>query len=95
MSYCSAPPAFGKSPSSGLERNDFRADARLMRRGLLNHGYRDLSIASEHVMALIDLPAAHKDPFDRILIAQALVEGVTLLTTDVRLREYPGSIQVV
>jgi PIN domain nuclease of toxin-antitoxin system len=80
---------------NGLGRDDFRADPRLLRRGLLKHGYGELQIASEHVVAVVDLPAVHKDPFDRILVAQAMVEGVTLLTTDARLGGYPGSIRVV
>ncbi len=80
---------------NGLGRADFRADPRLLRRGLLKHGYGELQIVSEHVVAVVDLPAVHKDPFDRILVAQALVEGVTLLTTDARLGAYRGAIHVV
>lgn len=80
---------------NSLGRDDFRADPRLLRRGLLKHGYGELQIASEHIVTVVDLPAVHKDPFDRILVAQALVEGVTLLTTDARLGDYPGSIHVV
>ncbi|HEU5022338.1 MAG TPA: type II toxin-antitoxin system VapC family toxin [Bryobacteraceae bacterium] len=80
---------------NSLGREDFRADARLLRRGLLKHGYSELPIASQHVVAGVELPSVHKDPFDRILVAQALVEGVTLLTADARLGHYPGAIRVV
>ena len=46
-------------------------------------------------MALDTLPPLHKDPFDRILIAQATVEGITLLTADSTVAQYPGSIHLV
>ena len=77
---------------SGLGREDFRADAHLLRRGLLDNGYLDLSIASEHAAAAAGLPELHKDPFDRILVAQAMVEGVTLATADAMVARYPGPI---
>ena len=74
-------------------RPDFRVDARLLRRGLLDNGYSELPIASNHVIALESLPALHKDPFDRILVAQATFEGITLLTVDSRVAQYPGPIR--
>lgn len=78
-----------------LGRKDFTVDPRLLRRGLLDNGYGELPIMSDHVVALDTLPAVHKDPFDRVLVAQAMVEGVTLLTTDSLLTRYPGSIRAV
>ena len=48
-----------------------------------------------HAVAVALLPPLHKDPFDRILIAQAQVEGVTLLTADEMVGRYPGSIRVL
>jgi PIN domain nuclease of toxin-antitoxin system len=77
----------------GLGRKDFQVDARLLRRGLLDNGYDELPIMSEHVVAVEDLPAIHKDPFDRLLVAQATVEGVTLLTLDLVVARYPGPIR--
>jgi PIN domain nuclease of toxin-antitoxin system len=65
-----------------LGRADFKVEPRLLRRGLLDNGYRELAITSAHVLELDALPAHHKDPFDRILVAQALSEGITLLTVD-------------
>jgi len=79
----------------GLGRKDFKADPRLLRRGLLDNGYGELPIHSDHVVVLDTLPAIHKDPFDRILVAQAVVEGVALLTTDSQLAEYPGPVRRV
>lgn len=79
----------------GLEREDFRADPRLLRRGLLDNGYGELPITSEHAVAVDGLPAIHKDPFDRILVAQSIVEGIALLTADPLVAQYPGPIRQV
>jgi len=78
---------------SGLGRKDFRVEARLLRRGLLDNGYSELPIVSDHVVAIESLPPIHKDPFDRILVAQAAVEGITLLTNDPVVAQYPGPIR--
>ncbi len=80
---------------NSLGRNDFRVDARLLRRGLLDNGYLELPISSEHAVATDSLPPLHKDPFDRILIAQAVVEGITLLTVDPAVARYKGPVQKV
>ena len=79
----------------GLGREDFKVDARLLRRGLLDNGYGELPIISDHVVATESLPPIHKDPFDRVLVAQATVEGVTLLTIDSLVARYPGPIKTV
>jgi PIN domain nuclease of toxin-antitoxin system len=79
----------------GLGRKDFQVDARLLRRGLLDNGYSELPIISDHVVATESLPPIHKDPFDRILVAQATVEGVTLLTIDSLVSQYPGPIKTM
>lgn len=79
----------------GLGREDFKVDSRILRRSLLDNGYRELPILSEHVVAIGALPPIHKDPFDRMLVAQAIVEGITLLTADVQLAKYPGPVQRV
>jgi PIN domain nuclease of toxin-antitoxin system len=78
-----------------LKKKDFQVDARLLRRGLLDNGYNELSITSDHAFAVPALPHFHKDPFDRILIAQAMVEGIILLTTDIVVARYPGPIRRV
>ena len=79
----------------GLGRDDFQVDPRLLRRGLLDNGYGELPIVSDHVIAIGSLPPIHKDPFDRILVAQATVEGITLLTTDSLVGRYPGPTRTV
>ncbi|WP_257538926.1 type II toxin-antitoxin system VapC family toxin [Sphingobium sp. CFD-1] len=80
---------------SALGREDFAVDARLLRRGLLDNGYGELLVASEHAVAIDGLPPIHKDPFDRLLIAQSMVEGIVLLTADGRVGQYPGPIRKI
>ena len=77
----------------GLGRADFTVDPRLLRRGLLDNGYHELAITSEHAVAVDGLPPIHKDPFDRILIAQSIVEGITLLTVDDLVARYPAPVR--
>jgi PIN domain nuclease of toxin-antitoxin system len=79
----------------GLGRSDFKVDPRLLRRGLLDNGYGELRVGSEHVVAVETLPPIHKDPFDRILIAQATVEGIVLLTADATVAQYGGLVRAV
>ena len=80
---------------SEMGRKDFRVEARLLRRGLVDNGYSELPIVSDHVVAIESLPPIHKDPFDRVLVAQATVEGITLLTNDPVVAQYPGTIRRV
>ena len=79
----------------GLGRADFQVDARLLRRGLLDNGYTELPITSAHAVEISTLPSIHKDPFDRILIAQSIAEGITLLTADPVVAKYPAPVQLV
>ena len=78
----------------GLNRPDFQVDARILRHGLIENGYHELAILSAHAVAIDMLPPIHKDPFDRLLIAQAFVEGITLLTDDATVAKYPGPIEL-
>lgn len=76
-----------------LGREDFQVDARVLRRGLLDNGYAELAVTSEHAVAIDTLSPIHRDPFDRLLVAQAQVEGITLLTSDESIARYPGPIR--
>jgi PIN domain nuclease of toxin-antitoxin system len=80
---------------SQLGRTDFTADPRQLRRGLLDNGYTELAIDSSHTIATLDLPITHKDPFDRILVAQARVEGLMLLSSDVAMAQYGTPVMLV
>jgi PIN domain nuclease of toxin-antitoxin system len=78
-----------------LGREDFHAAPRRLRRGLIDNGWRELAVLSEHAVATEDLPPIHKDPFDRMLLAQAQVEGLILLTSDEIVAQYPGPVRKV
>jgi PIN domain nuclease of toxin-antitoxin system len=80
---------------ASLGRTDFEVDPNLLRRGLLESDFAELTITGTHVTAVADLPPLHKDPFDRILLAQARTEGLILVTGDAALARYPGDIEVV
>jgi PIN domain nuclease of toxin-antitoxin system len=80
---------------SSLGREDFRVEPHVLRRGLLDNGYVELPVTSQHAVNIDGLPPRHKDPFDRLLLAQALSEGITLLTSDAQLAEYSGPVRKV
>ncbi|MCD6705652.1 MAG: type II toxin-antitoxin system VapC family toxin [Thiobacillus sp.] len=83
------------SIKNGLDRADFNVDPRRLWRMLLVSGYRELPVTCEHTVAVNDLPSLHKDPFDRILVAQARVEGLTLLTVDKAVAKYGDGVRKV
>jgi PIN domain nuclease of toxin-antitoxin system len=78
----------------GLGRADFTVDPRRLRRGLLDNGYDELPVAGPHILALDSLPHVHRDPFNRLLVAQATAEGITLVTADPLVGRYPGPIEL-
>jgi PIN domain nuclease of toxin-antitoxin system len=78
-----------------LGREDFRVEPRVLRRGLLDNGYAELPITSQHAVSIDGLPPLHRDPFDRLLLAQALSEGIALVTGDAQLARYPGPVRTV
>lgn len=75
-----------------LGRNDFTVDPRRFWRLLVAHGYQEIAVGSEHALLAGELPPHHKDPFDRILVAQARVEGLTLLTVDRAVTKYGAPV---
>jgi PIN domain nuclease of toxin-antitoxin system len=77
---------------NGLSRADFDVVPALLYGGLIDAGYEELPITSRHTLFVASLPPIHKDPFDRILLAQAASEGVPLLTADSALTRYPYSV---
>jgi PIN domain nuclease of toxin-antitoxin system len=80
---------------STLGREDLRVEPRLLRRGLLDNGYAELPVTSQHAVSIDALPLLHKDPFDRLLLAQAMTEGIVLVTADAQLARYPGPVRKV
>ncbi len=78
-----------------LGRLNFHADARILLGRLQGAAYQEITLSNAHALKILELPMLHGDPFDRILIAQAMCEGLTLLTADAVLGQYPGPILVV
>jgi PIN domain nuclease of toxin-antitoxin system len=76
-----------------LGRPDFNLEPSLLRQALLSGGWQELPIEASHALAVSQLPPLHRDPFDRLLLAQAQVEGLLLLTADSQLSLYPGPIR--
>jgi PIN domain nuclease of toxin-antitoxin system len=79
----------------GLEREGFRVDPYRLRKMLVVHGYTELPVTAEHALAVDTLPLLHKDPFDRLLIAQAHAEGMNLVTADSSISQYKQSVLAV
>ena len=78
-----------------LNRRGFNIEPRVLHRALLDNGFEEVTVSAKHAFALETLPAIHKDPFDRILIAQAMSEGMLLLTSDEAIAQYNGPIRLV
>lgn len=76
-----------------LVRPDFNLEPSLLRQALLTGGWQELPIETSHALAVHQLPPLHRDPFDRLLLAQAQVEGMLLLTADSQLSRYPGPVR--
>lgn len=76
-----------------LNRPGFNVQPGLLRRALLEGGWQELPVNANHVLAVADLPPLHRDPFDRLLLAQAKADGLLLITADQQLAHYPGPIR--
>ena len=76
----------------GLGRDDFKVDPVRLRKMLVTNGYAEVSVESDHALAIDNLPPLHKDPFDRILLAQAKVEGLQLVTADTQIIRYGDGV---
>lgn len=79
----------------GLGRPDFQVDPTLLRRGLVDNGWVELPVSGAHAVAAGSLPWLHRDPFDRMLVAQARAEGVTLITVDEQVAAYGSPVRRV
>lgn len=76
-----------------LGREGFNVEPALLRRVLVEEGWQELPIETCHALAVAQLPPLHRDPFDRLLLAQAAVEGFLLITADQQLARYPGPLR--
>jgi PIN domain nuclease of toxin-antitoxin system len=66
-----------------------------MVKAIVGSGFSELPITACHAAAVLDLPDIHRDPFDRILIAQAISEPLTFLTADAELKNYSKLVEVI
>lgn len=80
---------------TSLKRADFSVDPAALHAGLLAAGFAELAIEAHHLSRVAQLPWIHRDPFDRLLIGQALAEGMKLLTVDATLKGYGKFVKVV
>jgi PIN domain nuclease of toxin-antitoxin system len=78
-----------------LYRRSFAFDPGEIRRQMIENGYEELPVLGAHVIRIDSLAPIHNDPFDRLLIAQAMVEGITLLTANATIARSPGPIRKV
>ncbi len=80
---------------SDLRRKDFRIDLEAFEAALPETGLAELPVRGSHAVALTRLPSLHRDPFDRMLVAQAVSEPLVLLTNDPILTRYPAAVRMV
>jgi len=80
---------------SALRRSDFRVDPTVLVRALVQSGFAELPVSAAHAAGVARLPVIHRDPFDRLLVAQSVAEPLTLLTNDAMLARYGPLVQVV
>ena len=80
---------------SSLGREDFSLNPALFRRGLLDNGYSELAVTGAHATMTHTLADIHKDPFDRMLVAQSLSEGIALISADKKVAAYSDTVILV
>ncbi len=80
---------------SGFRRADFQVDLPSLLRAFAGAGFTELAISSAHAAHVLSLPDLHKDPFDRLLVAQAQTEPAVLLTNDEQLGPYGAHVHVL
>ncbi len=93
--YFSAASVWEIAIKISLRRKDFRVDLAALLQAFPEMGLTELSVSAAHAARVSGLPPIHRDPFDRLLIAQSIAEPLTLLTNDVLLARYGNAVQVV
>ena len=93
--YYSAASIWEIAIKSSLRRKDFRIDLPRLLATLPEMGLVELPITAAHAAGVTGLPPIHRDPFDRLLIAQSITEPLTLLTNDALLESYRVRARVV
>lgn len=75
-----------------MSKRGFEVEASAIRRMMIDHDFVELAVTGAQAAHVATLPAIHRDPFDRLLVAQAMIEGLTLMTADAQIARYPGPI---
>ena len=88
-------PLGDRAIKAALRKPDFKVDVALLRPALSEMGFAELAVSGAHAERLTSLPPIHKDPFDRMLVAQSLAEPLVLLTNDGVLAGYGDVVKVV
>jgi len=93
--YYSATSIWEIAIKSALRRKDFRVDVPALLAALARMGFVELPVTGAHAARVVQLANIHRDPFDRLLVAQSVVEPLTLLTNDALLARYGNGIRIV
>jgi PIN domain nuclease of toxin-antitoxin system len=93
--YFSAASIWEIAIKRALRRTDFTVDLRDLLKGLPAMGFVELPVTSGHAARVATLPDLHRDPFDRLLVAQSLAEPLTLISNDAILARYSNDIRIV
>jgi PIN domain nuclease of toxin-antitoxin system len=75
-----------------LSKRGFEVEASAIRRMMIENDFAELAVTGTHAAHAATLPLVHRDPFDRLLVAQAMMEGFTLMTADEMIAQYSGPI---
>ena len=92
LAFVSAATAWEIGIKSSLKKLEFRGE---LEEQLALNDFRPLPVSMTHAVASGRLPRHHNDPFDRMLVAQATIEGLTLLTVDKRLKAYAARVMLI
>lgn len=90
--FFSAISIFEIATKERLSKRGFDVEASAIRRMMIENDFAELAVTGLHAAHVATLPLVHRDPFDRLLVAQAMIEGFTLMTADEMIVQYPGPI---
>jgi PIN domain nuclease of toxin-antitoxin system len=93
--YCSAASLWEIAIKAELRRADFQVELPALRGVLPEMAIEEMPVTGRHTEKLLELPPIHKDPFDRMLVAQSMTEPLFLLTNDAVLARYWDGVRVV
>ncbi|KVW96891.1 type II toxin-antitoxin system VapC family toxin [Thiobacillus denitrificans] len=93
--FCSTASLWEIAIKAGLRRQDFVVDIPALRAAMVEMDIAELPVLGSHAEQVLKLPAIHKDPFDRMLVAQSMIEPLVLLTNDAAFVGYWDGVRLV